>query len=83
MNRKLIPKMAGSVMPREAEREEGRATALVFWLWTFSATARQAPNWAKLAAEAMGIQVLRPVWAIMPASMTLYMWCRPMTTVQG
>ena len=32
MNRKLIPKMAGSVMPREAEREAGKATARVFFL---------------------------------------------------
>ena len=83
MKRKLIPKMAGSVMPREAESEEGRATDLVFWFLTFSATARHAPNWAKLAAEAMGIQKLTPVEEIMPASMTLYMWCRPMTTVSG
>ena len=70
-------------MPREADSADGNATDLVFWFFTFSATARQAPNWAKLAAEAMGIQVFRPVWAIMPASITLYMWCRPMTTVQG
>ena len=83
MKRKLMPKMAGSVMPREAEREAGRATDLVFWFLVMKNTAKQAPNWAKFAAEAMGIQVLSPVEEIMPASMTLYIWCRPITTVQG
>ena len=83
MKRKLIPKIAGSVMPRDAESEDGSATDLVFWFFTLSATARHAPNCAKLAAEAMGIQVLTPVDEIMPASMTLYIWCRPMTTVSG
>ena len=66
IKRKLIPKIAGSVIPSEADSEDGSATDFVFWFFTFSATARQAPNWAKLAAEAMGIQVLTPVCAIMP-----------------
>ena len=84
MKRKFTPKMAGSVMPSDADSEEGSATDFSLALRHLMATARQAPNWAKLAAEAMGIQMFRPPsTASMPASMTLYMWCRPMTTVQG
>ena len=83
MKRMLTPKIAGSVIPRAADMDEGIATALVFWFLHLIPTARQAPNCAKLAAEAMGIQVLRPLEASIPASMTLYIWCRPMTTVQG
>ena len=71
-------------MPREADREDGSATDLSFALRHLIATARQAPNWAKLAADAMGIQMFRPSAPdSIPASMTLYIWCRPMTTVQG
>ena len=70
-------------MPRAADMDAGTATDFVLAFLTLRPTARQAPNWAKLAAEAIGIQVLRPTEASMPASMTLYIWCRPMTTVIG
>ena len=61
-------------MPREADSAEGNATDLSLAFLHLMATARQAPNWAKLAAEAMGIQMLSPIGPeSMPASMTLYM----------
>ena len=82
--RRLTPKMAGSVIPNAAERDEGIATDFIFAFLAFRPTARQAAPWAKFAADAMGIQVLRPFSAeSMPASMTLYMWWIPHTTVSG
>ena len=53
---RLTPKMAGSVMPSRQEMPEGTARALVFSDLVLRATARQAPPWAMLAAEAMGSQ---------------------------
>ena len=35
IRRRLIPKIAGSVIPSDAEREDGRATDFVFWLFAF------------------------------------------------
>ena len=69
----LTPKIAGSVMPREAESAEGTAMLLVFWLRVLMPTARQAPNCAKFAALATGIQVFKPTEPSIPASITLYM----------
>ena len=60
-------------MPSAADMEDGTATDFVFMFFAFKPTARQAPNWAKLAADAIGIQVLSPDSASMPASITLYM----------
>ena len=79
----FTPKMAGSVMPSAAEAEEGMAITFVLLFAAFRPTAKQAPNCAKLAAEAIGIHVFSPVEANIPASMTLYIWCRPITTVAG
>ena len=47
--------MAGSVMPSAADMEDGTATDFVFMFFAFKPTARQAPNWAKLAADAIGL----------------------------
>ena len=70
-------------MPRAADSAEGMATVLFLGSRVLKATARQAPHWAKFAAEAMGIQIFRLPAESSPASMTLYMWCRPQTTVTG
>ena len=70
-------------MPSAADMEDGTATAFVLRLWVLMPTARQAPNCAKFAADAIGIQVLSPTEDSIDASMMLYMWCRPMTTVTG
>ena len=83
MKRKLTPKIAGSVIPNAADMEEGMATVLSFAFLHLRPTARQAPNCAKFAADAMGIQVFKPTEDSIPASITLYIWCRPMTTVIG
>ena len=48
--------MAGSVMPIKQDREEGRATDLILVFFVFSATAKVAAPWARLAAEAKGSQ---------------------------
>ena len=56
--RRLTPKMAGSVIPKNAEREDGRARFLNLWFLVLRATAKQAAPCAKLAEEAMGIHVL-------------------------
>ena len=81
--RRLTPKIAGSVIPSEADSEEGMATCFSLLSCVRRPTARHAPNCAKFAAEAIGIQVFRPALVNMPASMMLYIWCRPMTTVHG
>ena len=86
MSRKFTPKIAGSVIPNAADKDEGIATAFVLAFLVLRPTARQAPNCAKFAAEAIGIQMFRlPKSAEerRPASMTLYIWCKPMTTVVG
>ena len=76
MKRRLTPKIAGSVIPSEADRAEGIATCFVLLERALRPTARHAPNWAKLAAEAIGIQVLSaPSYApSIPSSMVLYIW---------
>jgi hypothetical protein len=53
---RFTPKIAGSVMPSRQEMPAGTARDLVFSEWVLSATARQAPPWAMLAALAMGSQ---------------------------
>ena len=83
MKRKLTPKIAGSVIPSAADMEDGIATVLSFAFRHLIPTARQAPNCAKFAADAIGIHVFSPTDDSMPASITLYIWCRPMTTVSG
>ena len=55
-NRRFTPKMAGSVIPMKALREEGRASDLIFLSLDFTATARAAAPWAMLAALARGSQ---------------------------
>ena len=73
-NLKLIPKIAGSVIPSAAESEEGIATTFVRLLRALRPTARHAPNCAKFAALAIGIHVLSPPSTDnIPASITLYM----------
>ena len=73
INLKLTPKIAGSVIPSDAERDAGTATDFVLIFLALIPTARQAPNCAKFAADAIGIQVFRPESpANIPASMTLY-----------
>ena len=54
---------------------------LSFLLRVFRATARAAPPWATLAAEARGSQKVRPYWPNCPRSMMVYMWWMPETTV--
>ena len=70
-------------MPRNAENEDGSAMDLNFLSLVLRATAKQAPPCAKLADEAIGIQLLSPVFDIMPISTVLYIWCIPHTTVSG
>ena len=55
-NRRLTPKMAGSVMPMNAESEAGSAMLLSFLFRVLSATASAAPPCATFAAEASGSQ---------------------------
>ena len=56
-NLTLTPKMAGSVIPRNAESEAGRAMDLIFLFFVFNATARAAAPCATFAAVAIGIQI--------------------------
>ena len=65
--------MAGSVMPKKAEREAGKATDLFFRFLVLMAKASAAAPWATLAAVAMGIQVFTLVAESSPASKALYM----------
>ena len=83
IKRRLTPKIAGSVIPKEAESADGIATVLRLAFFVLSPTARQAPNCAKFAAEAIGIHVFNAPVLSIPNSIVLYMWCRPMTTVIG
>lgn len=53
---RFTPKIAGSMMPSRQEMPAGTARDFVFSEWVLSATARQAPPWAMLAALAMGSQ---------------------------
>ena len=65
--------ITGEFTATEAESDDGSATALSLASRHFMATARQAPNCAKLAAEAIGIQIFKPPAPLsMPASITLY-----------
>ena len=62
-------------MPRDAESDDGTATDLLFAFFVLIPTARQAPNCAKFAADAIGIQIFRLLNSAlesMPASITLY-----------
>ena len=54
--RMLTPKMAGSVMPMNADSEDGSAIALSFLSRVLSATASAAAPCAMFAAEASGSQ---------------------------
>ena len=72
INLKFTPKITGSVIPRNAEREAGSASSFIFLFFVFMAIARAAPPWATLAAVAIGIQVLIPAELNRPASSALY-----------
>ena len=54
--RRLTPKIAGSVMPMNAESEEGRASERTLTSRVLRATASAAPAWPMLAALASGSQ---------------------------
>ena len=69
---KLTPKITGSVIPRNADREDGSASAFSFWFLVFNAIASAAAPWATFAALAMGIQMLIPSELNSPASRALY-----------
>ena len=72
--RRLIPKIAGSVIPSAADNDEGIATTFVLCALALKPTAKHAPNCAKFAADAMGIHVFNPPSTeSIPASITLYM----------
>ena len=69
------------MIPRNADREEGSASAFNFWFFVFNARASAAAPWAMFAAVAMGIQMLTPFALNSPASSALYIWWTPATTV--
>ena len=73
IKRKFTPKIAGSVIPKEAESADGIAIVLRFAFFVFRPTAKQAPNCAKFAAEAIGIHVFNAPVLSIPNSMVLYM----------
>ena len=73
IKRKFTPKIAGSVIPREADNADGIAIVLRFAFFVFRPTAKQAPNCAKFAAEAIGIHVFSAPVLSMPNSIVLYM----------
>ena len=75
INRKLTPKIAGSVIPNEADNADGIATVLILGFLVLTATAKHAPNCAKFAADAIGIQMFKLPNSLddnKPASITLY-----------
>ena len=69
------------MIPRNEEREAGRAMDFIFLFFVRIASARAAAPCATLAAVAMGIQVFTPVPDRSPASRALYIWWTPATTV--
>ena len=71
-NLRFTPKIAGSVIPINALREDGRASDLIFLSLDLSATARAAAPWATFAALASGSQYVTPYCAICPISIAVY-----------
>lgn len=77
----LTPKITGSVIPREAESVEGTAIFPIFQLQVLMLTARQVPNYVKFVVLTTGIQMLKPTESSILASIILYTWWRPTTTI--
>ena len=71
-NLRFTPKIAGSVIPMKALKEDGSASDLIFLSFDFSATARAAAPCAIFAALASGSQYVTPYCAICPISMAVY-----------
>ena len=63
-NLKFTPKIAGSVIPINAESDDGKQRLLILGSFVFTATARQAPPCATLTADARGNQYVTPYFAI-------------------
>ena len=80
-NLRFTPKIAGSVIPINALKDDGSASDLIFLSFDFIATARAAAPCAMFAALASGSQYVTPNWAICPISIAVYIWWIPVTTV--
>ena len=68
----FTPKIAGSVIPINADKEDGNAIAFNFWSLVFNATANAAAPCAIFAADASGSQYVQPNSLICPRSIIVY-----------